>query len=118
MSEADDYTFGSEEGERSMSKLTVAELEEQTNKNQVVKQVFKVVTYRDPAHPDVIRKVCPVCGKVFDKYLLFRNGLIGCRKCAFKAFLKRCAQLARDQAPELIEDFIEEKIEEKIEELI
>ena len=89
-----------------MSKLTVEELEEQASKGLVIKEVVEVKTYRDPDHPDVIRKVCPYCGRVFDNFLLMHSGLIGCRDCATKRFAKRCAQFvaknAVDKIPELV----------------
>ena len=85
-----------------MSKLTVEELEVQAEEGKVIKEVFELVTYRDPNHPDVIRKKCPKCGKIFDKFLLCIDGLIGCNKCAAKDFVDRGIALGKIKADELI----------------
>lgn len=85
-----------------MSKLTLEELEKHAEEGKVIKEVHELVTFRDPRHPDVIRKVCMHCNRVFDRFLLCVGGLIGCRECATKILVKRLGELAKLRVDELL----------------
>ena len=98
-----------------MSNLTVEELEKQAEEGKVIKEVFEVLTFRDPNHCDVIRKVCPLCGKVFDRYLVFAGGIIGCRKCGTKVFMTRLEEQAKKQ---LIGAIVSGEVTDKVKDLL
>lgn len=79
------------EGKMTMARTTIEMLEQAVANGEYVKEVFEFVTYRNLTHPDVIRKVCPKCGRLYDNYLLCIGGLIGCRKCAQNDLVKNFA---------------------------
>ena len=50
-----------------------------------------------------VKKVCPFCKKVFDKYLLAVGPLVGCRKCAYEKAKKRGIVIAKERLDKIID---------------
>jgi hypothetical protein len=80
-----------------MSKFTVKELDELAAKGEYEKEVVEVSTYRQVAKPWVLRKVCPVCKRVFDRFLICGGPAIGCRSCVEKQLKDLGIEIAKEK---------------------
>jgi hypothetical protein len=67
-----------------MSKYTKEDMEKAVAAGTYERVEATVVLYRNKAKPYIVKKLCPCCGKVYDKFLVFAGPVYGCRTCCRK----------------------------------
>jgi len=84
-----------------MSKWSKDALEEGVKAGMIEKETVTFEFYREKQRPHVLRKVCPLCGKVYDKFLIIAGPGYGCRDCYRKMLGRLGIRIAKQHIKEI-----------------